>query len=130
MDNGSSQLLCFTAWLIRNIILSPAMVPKAFASVLARKIFHTDLLGRPSVEQKALEHLAKDAAIAPYIEEEPSIRQWLWNSLKPTRQGCVQYISNLFPFTRWMARYNVHWMMNDAIAGRIHRPSHWLRCLF
>ncbi|OCK73292.1 sulfate permease [Lepidopterella palustris CBS 459.81] len=91
------------------------MSTNTLATIVA-KVFHTNSQQRPQGEQKALEDLAKDAVVTPYIEEEPSVREWIW-SLRPTRQGFVQYVGSLFPFASWITRYNMHWMLGDAIAG-------------
>ncbi|KAF2267473.1 sulfate permease [Lojkania enalia] len=92
------------------------MNPNKLSTVVARKVFHTDSHKRPQGEQEALENLAKEAIVTPYIEEEPTIKEWVW-SLRPTRQSSLQYVSTLFPFTTWIPRYNWHWMLGDVIAG-------------
>ncbi|ORY18639.1 sulfate permease-like protein [Clohesyomyces aquaticus] len=89
---------------------------KSLKGIVAKKVFHADAHQRPESEQKALEELAKDAIVTPYVEEEPSVREWIW-SLRPTRKGSVEYVGSLFPFVTWIPRYNLHWMLGDAIAG-------------
>ena len=101
---------------ITDAITTIKMSTNTLATVVAKKVFHADSQQRPQGEQKALEKLAKDIIVTPHIEEEPSVREWIW-SLRPTQQGCVQYVGSLFPFTSWITRYNVHWMLGDAIAG-------------
>lgn len=99
------------------------MSTNTLATIVAKKVFHADSQQRPQGEQKALENLAKDAVVTPHIEEEPSAREWIW-SLRPTRKSCVQYLGSLFPFTSWITRYNVHWMLGDAIAGESGYPTY------
>lgn len=93
------------------------MTGNGIASAIATRVFHTNSQKRPSAEQKTLEDLAKDAAVAPYVEEDPSVREWLW-SLRPSRKATVRYLASLFPFILWIPRYNWHWMLWDMIAGR------------
>lgn len=56
------------------------------------------------------------SGVLPYFEEEPSIKEWLF-SFKPHRRSIIDYLVGLFPFTSWLKRYNVHWLLGDAIAG-------------
>lgn len=51
-----------------------------------------------------------------YVEEEPSSVDWL-RELVPTNQQVVQYFINLFPFWRWISRYNLQWLIGDLVAG-------------
>ena len=51
-----------------------------------------------------------------YTEDEPSSADWLREQL-PNSREVVQYIAKLFPFTGWILRYNVQWLMGDLVAG-------------
>ncbi|PGH18638.1 hypothetical protein AJ79_00417 [Helicocarpus griseus UAMH5409] len=51
-----------------------------------------------------------------YVEEEPSSAEWL-RDLVPTSHEVVQYFINLFPFLRWITRYNLQWLIGDLVAG-------------
>jgi sodium-independent sulfate anion transporter 11 len=51
-----------------------------------------------------------------YVEDEPRTAEWL-HELVPTAQDCQNYIRNLFPFTKWILRYNVQWLIGDLVAG-------------
>ncbi|KAL2373820.1 hypothetical protein RJ035_003251 [Blastomyces gilchristii] len=51
-----------------------------------------------------------------YVEEEPSSADWL-RELLPTGQQVVEYFINLFPFLRWITRYNLQWLIGDLVAG-------------
>ena len=51
-----------------------------------------------------------------YVEEEPRTIDWL-HELVPTPQDCANYVRNLFPFTKWILRYNVQWLLGDLVAG-------------
>ncbi|KIV97535.1 hypothetical protein PV10_01274 [Exophiala mesophila] len=51
-----------------------------------------------------------------YVEEEPRTVEWL-QDLVPTFPQVKTYFRNLFPFTRWILRYNVQWLIGDLVAG-------------
>ena len=51
-----------------------------------------------------------------YVEEEPRSIEWL-EELVPTGREVGQYFINLFPFTKWILRYNVQWLIGDLVAG-------------
>ena len=51
-----------------------------------------------------------------YVEEEPRTIDWV-REILPTGHDAVNYLRNLFPFTKWILRYNVQWLVGDLIAG-------------
>ena len=51
-----------------------------------------------------------------YYEEEPSSIDWL-KSIIPTGRDLVNWFISLFPFLKWIHRYNVQWLTGDLIAG-------------
>ena len=51
-----------------------------------------------------------------YVEEEPTTLEWL-HDVMPNGQGAVDYVRSLFPFTKWILRYNTQWLIGDLIAG-------------
>lgn len=51
-----------------------------------------------------------------YVEEEPRTIEWI-KDLFPNGRDMATYFRNLFPFTRWIGRYNVQWLMGDLVAG-------------
>jgi sodium-independent sulfate anion transporter 11 len=51
-----------------------------------------------------------------YVEEEPTAVEWL-RSIVPTPREVATYGRNLFPFTRWIMRYNLQWLYGDLVAG-------------
>jgi solute carrier family 26 (sodium-independent sulfate anion transporter), member 11 len=51
-----------------------------------------------------------------YVEEEPTTLEWL-HDVMPTGRTAVNYVQNLFPFTKWILRYNSQWLIGDLIAG-------------
>ncbi|KAK1714233.1 sulfate permease [Colletotrichum lupini] len=52
----------------------------------------------------------------PYYEEDPTVKEWLLEQV-PTKEGSARYVKSLFPFTKWILRYNTRWLISDAIAG-------------
>lgn len=53
-----------------------------------------------------------------YVEEEPTVAEWLRNFL-PTGPGVLHYLIRLFPFLSWISRYNVQWLFGDLVAGML-----------
>jgi sodium-independent sulfate anion transporter 11 len=51
-----------------------------------------------------------------YIEEDPTIKEELI-ALVPSSRSIRHYFQNLFPFVDWLPRYNIHWLLGDALAG-------------
>lgn len=54
-----------------------------------------------------------------YVEEEPHSLEYLLEFV-PTVNGIFRYFYNLFPFLRWITRYNLQWFMGDLVAGMFH----------
>ena len=77
---------------------------------------------------KLNEHRHKDAALTrgestysidtgdTFVEEEPRSIDWL-RDLVPTPGQMWAYFRSLFPFTNWILRYNVQWLIGDLVAG-------------
>ena len=51
-----------------------------------------------------------------YVEEEPRSIEWI-EELVPNKRQARQYFINLFPFTKWILRYNLVWLAGDLVAG-------------
>ena len=51
-----------------------------------------------------------------YVEQEPTAWEWI-REITPTGQSLKQYFINLFPFLRWITRYNGQWLIGDLVAG-------------
>jgi len=51
-----------------------------------------------------------------FVEAEPTVWEW-FRDVTPTKSGMVTYGRNLFPFTRWIGRYNLQWLYGDLVAG-------------
>jgi sodium-independent sulfate anion transporter 11 len=57
-----------------------------------------------------------------YVETEPTIWEWI-SEHAPTGRDILLYLRNLFPFTRWITRYNLQWFFGDLVAGMYHFHS-------
>lgn len=51
-----------------------------------------------------------------YLEEEPTALEWI-KSVTPSGRDLGHYVHNLFPFTKWIGRYNLQWLYGDLVAG-------------
>lgn len=52
-----------------------------------------------------------------YVEEEPTVAEW-FRSITPSGPTLLNYFINLFPFLKWIGRYNAQWLIGDLIAGK------------
>ncbi|KAG9758139.1 sulfate permease, partial [Aureobasidium melanogenum] len=51
-----------------------------------------------------------------FVEAEPTVWEW-FREVTPSGSDMVTYVHNLFPFTRWIGRYNLQWLSGDLVAG-------------
>ncbi|KAK5944114.1 hypothetical protein PMZ80_003395 [Knufia obscura] len=51
-----------------------------------------------------------------YVDKEPTTTEYI-KELLPDGRGVLNYCRNLFPFTRWILRYNLVWFAGDLVAG-------------
>ncbi|KAG8631590.1 hypothetical protein KVT40_000730 [Elsinoe batatas] len=51
-----------------------------------------------------------------YAEEDPHAFAWI-HFIQPSRRSISRYVAELFPSTKWIRRYNRHWLINDSISG-------------
>lgn len=99
----------------RSSFLSPDRIGHACARGLG-----IDVNARRHLEPKNLEARATEAIspYRPYSEDEPTATQWLADH-RPTVPATFRYVKSLFPFTRWIFRYNLQWLLGDAIGGML-----------
>lgn len=86
------------------------------AKFLSTKVFHASSEDRHR-QTKSLEQIARETIGETYLEEDPSVAEW-FRGLVPSSRGVAEYVRELFPSARWMRRYNLHWLLGDAIAGK------------
>ncbi|KAJ0158610.1 Sulfate permease 2 [Colletotrichum tanaceti] len=91
---------------------------KAGAALGLARVLGIDLEASTRHQTRELhEHVA--GAIAPYepyYEQDPTVNEWLLEHV-PTRDASARYVKSLFPFAKWILRYNTRWLVSDAIAG-------------
>ncbi|KAF2869542.1 sulfate permease-like protein [Massariosphaeria phaeospora] len=51
-----------------------------------------------------------------YVEKEPTTAEWLHETL-PSGHDIANYFIHLFPFLKWITRYNLQWLIGDLVAG-------------
>lgn len=54
-----------------------------------------------------------------YVEAQPTIEDWV-REHTPSGPQIVQYFLSLFPFLKWIHRYNFQWLIGDLVAGNFH----------
>ena len=54
-----------------------------------------------------------------YVEVQPTVAEWV-RERTPSRHQIVEYFLSLFPFLRWIHRYNFQWLVGDLVAGSFH----------
>ncbi|KAJ8118884.1 hypothetical protein OPT61_g209 [Boeremia exigua] len=70
----------------------------------------------PSTTKTSLEQIARETMNQTYYEDDPSVTDWV-RGLVPSSAGVAEYVTELFPSAQWVRRYNLHWLLGDAIAG-------------
>jgi solute carrier family 26 (sodium-independent sulfate anion transporter), member 11 len=55
--------------------------------------------------------------IDSYMEPEPTSSEWI-RGIIPNGHDLVAYARSLFPFTYWIGRYNLQWLLGDLVAGK------------
>jgi len=53
-----------------------------------------------------------------YVEEDPTVQEFIAD-LTPSGHDVVNYFWSLFPFTKWIHRYNLQWAIGDLVAGKL-----------
>ena len=51
-----------------------------------------------------------------FVEGQPTSAEWVREVL-PSGHDLLVYARSLFPFTYWIGRYNVQWLLGDLVAG-------------
>ncbi|KAF2730963.1 sulfate permease-like protein [Polyplosphaeria fusca] len=92
------------------------MEEKSIWSSLLQKVFHIEPKKLRNDKIRTLEQQARESLVQPYFENDPSIVEW-FTGFVPSRDGAKSYLRELFPAASWTRRYNLQWMIGDAIAG-------------
>jgi solute carrier family 26 (sodium-independent sulfate anion transporter), member 11 len=59
-----------------------------------------------------------------YMEPEPTTAEWIAEYV-PSLQDVGHFFYNMFPFLKWIGRYNLQWFIGDLVAGK-SACSPWL----
>ena len=92
------------------------MAAAKIGAYVQTNILHIDSAAQEQ-EQRVLRKIAHDTIDDIFIEEDPSITEW-FRDLAPTASDISDYFHNLFPSASWTRRYNLHWLLGDAVAGK------------
>ena len=83
------------------------------------KVLRLNLDERQQQREAALtrgESAYSASTVDTYVEEEPRSIDWI-KELVPNGQQWATYGRSLFPFTHWIHRYNLQWLIGDLVAG-------------
>lgn len=108
--------------------LSKRQIGHGLAKILGIQPDYRD----PTAERNAVDSVTRgesvfSGTIDSYIEEEPHTLDWI-QEFVPSWNGVYHYFYDLFPFLRWITRYNLQWFLGDLIAG-IASPLACLPCI-
>lgn len=93
-------------------------VGSALAKGLGIKVAYRDPLGATSDPVTRGESAFSVGTVDTYSynEPEPTSIEWI-REVTPSFRQFALYLINLFPFLKWIGRYNVQWFMGDLVAG-------------
>lgn len=99
---------------------SPATkVGHGLAKVLGIKLQYRNPTGQEGLTRG--ESVYSVSSADTFVDQEPTSLEWI-SSVAPTGHTFTHWLYSLFPFTHWIGRYNVQWLIGDLIAGQSHLP--------
>lgn len=100
-------------------------VGHGLANALGIKLSYRDPLGAHAdpVTRGESTFTAGTADTYAYLEPEPTSYEWIKEHTPSPREMGI-YVYNLFPFLRWITRYNLQWFLGDLVAGMYAHPGH------
>jgi sodium-independent sulfate anion transporter 11 len=101
-------------------------VGHALAKGLGIKVQYRDPLGSNVDPVTRGESTFSSGTAERYIEEEPTTAEYLVE-LIPTLPDIGHYFYNLFPFLKWITRYNWQWFWGDLVAGEFSLSRRFTR---
>lgn len=102
---------------------SPATkIGHGLAKVLGIKLQYRDPTGQEDLARG--ESVYSVSTADTFVEQEPTSIEWI-TSIAPTPHTFINWAYHLFPFTHWIGRYNLTWLVGDLIAGMSLFPL-WL----
>jgi len=109
--------------------VSSSKVGHALAKGLGIKLQYRDPLGSNDDPVTRGESTFSSGTAETYIETEPTTMEFLAEQI-PTLREVGLYFYNLFPFLKWITRYNSQWFLGDLVAGKslpfLSTPS-WIK---
>ena len=99
-----------------------AKIGHGLAKVLGIKLDYRDAITKEDLSRG--ESVFSVSSADTYVEEEPSVVQWLQDIL-PTGRGVLNYLYSLIPFVHWIGRYNGQWLFGDLVAGQFNFMLPW-----
>lgn len=92
-------------------------VGHGLARLLGIRLPHRDPATAAAAEELSRGESAYSVSSAgTYVEKEPTVVEW-FQDIRPTGTGILAWARSLFPFTRWITRYNTQWLYGDLVAG-------------
>ena len=85
------------------------------AKVLGIKLQYRNPTGQPDITTG--ESVFSSSTADTFVEHEPTTGEW-FREVLPTGRTFINWAHNLFPFTHWIDRYNVQWLIGDLVAGQ------------
>lgn len=102
---------------------STSKIGHTLAKGLGIKIPYRDPLGSEADPVTRGESVFTSGTAETYIEPEPTVVGWVQEQI-PTTHDILNYFISLFPFLKWITRYNTQWFIGDLVAGMFH-PCHF-----
>jgi solute carrier family 26 (sodium-independent sulfate anion transporter), member 11 len=97
---------------------TPTKVGHALAKALAIKLPYRDPLNAHADSVTRGESVFSTGTADTYVEPEPTTAEWIEENT-PSVRDVGLYFYNLFPFLRWITRYNWQWFVGDLVAGEL-----------
>lgn len=99
---------------------SPATkVGHGLAKVLGIKLQYRDPTGQEALTRG--ESVYSVSSADTFVEQEPTSLEWI-SSVAPTGRTLTNWLYHIFPFTHWIGRYNLQWLIGDLVAGQLRLP--------
>lgn len=100
---------------------STSKIGHTLAKGLGIKVPYRDPLGSEADPVTRGESVFTSGTAETYIEPEPTVVGWIQEQI-PSAHDVYTYFVNLFPFLKWITRYNTQWLIGDLVAG-LYLPS-------
>lgn len=95
---------------------STSKIGHTLAKGLGIKIPYRDPLGSEADPVTRGESVFTSGTAETYIEPEPTVIGWIQEQI-PNTHDVFSYFVSLFPFLKWITRYNTQWFIGDLVAG-------------